>query len=112
MKHNRGRKLIVPNISTTMNYKPDKTLVRALGKAWQWQKLLDEGTLTSAQAIAKKYKMNRVDVSRILRMNWLSPKIKRSILDGTAPRTMNMLMFKKTWPNVWEDQLRFFGFQR
>lgn len=119
-KHNGQRKLISvadgvenseENVRANLRQPNcDKTLLKALAKAWYWQKLLDEGKFSSANAMSKKYRLNCSDVCRIMKMNQLSPRIKRAILDGTQPRTMSVEMFKKTWPDSWEEQSKHFGF--
>jgi hypothetical protein len=90
----------------------DKALLKALAKAWHWQKLLEDGKFSSANALAKKYRLNCSDVCRIMKMNQLSPRIKRAILDGTQPRTMSMEAFKKPWPDDWGKQSKHFGFEQ
>ena len=60
-----GRKRIVApdggEIAPTTKLRPDGTLVKALARAWRWQKLLDDGVYTSvseigdAENISKSY---------------------------------------------------------
>jgi hypothetical protein len=85
-------------------------LLRALTKAWHWQQLIDTGKFKSTRALARKFKVHVADVTRIMRMNLLAPDIQRAILDGTQPRTMNLNMFKKPLPEMWDEQRRHFGF--
>jgi len=63
--HRGGRKRIVApdgsEMVPTSKPQPDGTLVKALARAWRWQKLLDEGLYTSvseigdAESISKSY---------------------------------------------------------
>ena len=57
---------------------PDGTPVKALARAWRWQKLLDEGVseIGAAENISKSY------VSRILRLALLAPEIVEAILEA------------------------------
>jgi len=52
-----GRKRIVApdgsEIVPTSKPQPDGTLVKALARAWRWQKLLDDGVYTSVTEIAE-----------------------------------------------------------
>jgi hypothetical protein len=46
---------------------PDGTLIKALARAWRWQKLLDTGVYISAIEIAEAEGINKSYVSRFLR---------------------------------------------
>ena len=116
IEHNIRRKQIplVRGVEdTSLKHAPNKVLLRALIKAYYWQKLLDQGKkFSTAKCIAKKYRTNIADLSRILQLNLLSPKIKLAILNGTQPKTMNMQSLKKPFPDIWEKQLIHFEFER
>ena len=64
----------------TSKPQPDGTPVKALARAWRWQKLLDEGVseIGAAENVSKSY------VSRILRLALLAPEIVEAILAGTT----------------------------
>jgi hypothetical protein len=51
-----GRKRIVApdgsEIAPTTNSQPDSTLVKALARAWRWQRMLDEGVYATVSKIA------------------------------------------------------------
>jgi hypothetical protein len=53
-----GRKRIVARdgseLAPATRPQPDGTLVKALARAWRWQRLLDEGVYASVSDIAKK----------------------------------------------------------
>jgi hypothetical protein len=88
----------------------NKALIKDLTEAWYWQKLLDDGKFKSTYELAHKLNMNPADVRRRVRMVLLAPDIKRAILDGTQPLTMNTRTFRKSWPDLWTEQRRYFGF--
>lgn len=90
--------------------KQDKTLVTALAKAYYWQNLLDTGHYKSIDDLSRKRKINPSYVSRILRLNQLSPKIKTAILDGTQTRQLSLQDMQTPFPDIWEEQLKHFGF--
>jgi hypothetical protein len=52
-----GRKRIVAadgsELVPSAKPQPDGTLVKALARAWRWQRLLDEGRFTSARELAE-----------------------------------------------------------
>jgi hypothetical protein len=76
-----GRKRIVaPDgraIVPTTRPQHDGTLVKALARAWRWQKLLDEGMYTSVSEIGDTENISKSYVSRILRLALLAPDICR-----------------------------------
>ncbi|MBM3602508.1 MAG: hypothetical protein FJX22_01835 [Alphaproteobacteria bacterium] len=93
MKRHGGRKfiLIPKNVRiTSPQGKPDETMVKALARAWIWQKSLDSGKYTSIEELADKNDINPSYISRMLRLNLLAPDIKEAILNGTQPRTFNL----------------------
>ena len=59
---------------------PDGVLVKALARAWRWQKLLDSGVYGSVAEIAEAEKISKSHVSRILRLALLAPDLVEAIL--------------------------------
>ena len=86
-----GRKRIVaPDGSEIAPTKPqpDGTLVKALARAWRWQKLLDEGVYTSVSEIGDAENISKSYVSRILRLALLAPDVVEAILAGRSDQTL------------------------
>ena len=106
-----GRKRIVApdgsEIAPTTKRQADGTLVKALARAWRWQKLLDDGVYGSVIEIAKSEKLNQSYVSRILRLTLLAPEIVERVLDGRPTAGLAELM--KPFPVEWEKQRRQFS---
>ena len=114
MKRHGGRKfiLIPKNVRITSPLgKPDETMVKALARAWMWQKSLDSGKYTSIEELADKNDINPSYISRMLRLNLLAPDIKEAILNGTQPRTFNLQGMLTPFPESWEEQAKYFGFK-
>src|SRR5918994_12958 len=59
---------------------PDSTVVKALARAWRWQKLLDAGIYTSVSEIGGAERIDKGYVSRILRLALLAPDIVDALL--------------------------------
>jgi hypothetical protein len=115
MKRHGGRKFILIPKNIRINSpqgKPDETMVKALARAWMWQKALDSGKHSSIEELAVKNDINPSYISRMLRLNLLAPDIKQAILDGTQPRTFNLQGMLAPFPESWEEQAKCFGFQR
>jgi hypothetical protein len=105
-----GRKRIVAPDGSELarSSKPqlDGTLVKALARAWRWQRMLDEGVHVSVQEIAEAERINKSYVGRILRLASLAPYIVEQILVGTADQQVMLETLKKGVPAGWEDQRR------
>ena len=54
---------------------PDGTLVKALARAWRWQRMLDEGVYATVSEIGDAENISKSYVSRILRLALLAPDI-------------------------------------
>ncbi len=72
--------------------------------------MIDNGEANGVAAIAKKEGMRTSYVSRLMRLNYLSPKIKTAILNGMQPRTLNLQNLRDSFPIRWEEQEKVFGF--
>ena len=61
---------------------PDGVLIKALARAWRWQRLLDRGVYSSVTQIAEAVKISKSYVSRIVRLALLAPELVEAILSG------------------------------
>ena len=109
-----GRKFIVaPDgvpIQPVKSAAADKTLVKALARAWRWQKLLDDGVHSNIAEIADKERINRSYLSRTIRLALLAPDIVEAILNGTQPQTLRLADLEGPFPIAWAEQRKLFGF--
>jgi hypothetical protein len=109
-----GRKTIVAAdgslVSAVRSKATDSTLVKALARAWRWQKLLDEGVYGSIAEMADKERINRSYLSRTIRLSLLAPDIVEAILNGTQPATLQLADLEQPFPIDWEQQRAALGF--
>jgi hypothetical protein len=108
-----GRKRIVApdgsELALRSKPQPDNTLVKALARAWRWQKLLDEGVYASVSEIGDAENISKSYVSRILRLALLAPDIVDEILAGSTNQTLVLERLERPLPARWEEQRqRFF----
>lgn len=82
----------------------DRTLVRALVRAFRWQRLLDEGEYGTFDELAKAEGVSQSYVSRVLRLTLLAPDIVEAILDGRQLEGMRLEDFLKGFPVEWDGQ--------
>ena len=101
-----GRKRIVApdgnRIVLTSKPQPDNTLVKALARAWRWQRMLDRDEYATVAELADAERISRSYVSRVLRLTLLAPDIVERILDGRP--TAGLVEFLKPFPVEWERQ--------
>jgi hypothetical protein len=103
-----GRKRIVApdgaEIAAIAKPQPDGTLVKALARAWRWQKQLDEGVYATVSEIGKAEGIGSSYISRVLRLTTLAPDITGKILDGGIPLRADLATLMKPFPSEWEKQ--------
>jgi hypothetical protein len=106
----RGRKRILApdgsELTPPTKPQPDGMLVKALARAWRWQKLLDKGVYGSVTEIAEAEKISKSYVSRILRLALLAPDIVEAILGGWADQRVMLERLERPLPVDWEEQWR------
>lgn len=91
----------------------DLPLVRTLGKAFYWERLIESGEVANATELARLFKLEAGWVSEVLRMTLLAPDIVRAILDGRQPRHLNLHAVRgrqNEVPMDWATQRTLFGF--
>ena len=83
-------------------------LVKALARAWRWQKLLDRGVYNSVTEIAAAETISKSYVSRILRLALLAPDIVEAILGGCAYQRAMLGQLERPLPVRWAEQRHLF----
>jgi hypothetical protein len=103
-----GRKRIVApdgsELAPSTKPQPDGTLVKALARAWRWQRLLDEGVYASVSDIGDVENISKSYVSRILRLALLAPDIVDAILTGSTDQGIMLETLKRPLPAGWKEQ--------
>jgi hypothetical protein len=101
------KRIVAPDgseIAPTTKPQPDGTLIKALARAWRWQRMLDEGVYASVSEIGDAEKISKSYVSRILRFALLAPDIVEAILAGTAGHALVLERLERPLPASWEEQ--------
>ena len=93
-------------IVPTSKPQPDGTLVKALARAWRWQRMLEEGRFASVRELAEAERVSLSYTSRILRLTLLAPDIIERILDGCPGPQLAELM--QPLRVAWERQQEWF----
>jgi hypothetical protein len=103
-----GRKRIVApdgsEIAPSTMLEPDGSLVKALVRAWRWQRMLDEGVYTSVSEIGDAENISKSYVSRILRLALLAADVVEGMVAGTADQALVLDRLERQLPTSWEEQ--------
>jgi hypothetical protein len=103
-----GRKCIVaPDgsaIVPSSKPRPDGTLIKALARAWRWQRMLDDGVYASVSEIGDAENISKSYVSRILRLALLAPDITEAILAGRTNQALMLEKLERPLPSSWAEQ--------
>ena len=103
-----GRKRIVApdgsELALATKSRPDGTLIKALARAWRWQRMLDEGVYTSVSEIGDAENISKSYVSRILRLALLAPDIIEAILTGRTDQVLMLEKLQGPLPVSWQEQ--------
>jgi hypothetical protein len=83
---------------------PVSPLVRALGLAHHWQRLLDDGKAMSVQEIADSESIDVSLVRRFLRLTLLAPEVIERLLADTDAKLDPLI--RKPLPHDWQVQRR------
>jgi hypothetical protein len=109
-KRHGGRKVIIApdggDAWEPARTRPDETIIRALGRAHRWKRLLEDGKYRSAGELAEAEKIARSFVNRLLRLTLLAPDIVEAILDGRQPKGMQIEDLAGILPKAWGEQRR------
>jgi hypothetical protein len=103
-----GRKTVVTPVrdsaAAALPTRADPALVKALARAFRYQRLLNEGRYASISEMAKSEKIERGYLGSLLRMTLLAPDIVEAILDGRQPAELGLPGLLAPLPVEWGRQ--------
>jgi hypothetical protein len=102
-----GRKLVfAPDGAPAPPLPPqvDSTLVKAIARAFRWQKMLETGRYATVREIAKAEKINPSYVSRMLRLTFLAPATVEAAVDGRLPPEVTFAVLTEPFAPLWRHQ--------
>lgn len=80
----------------------DTPLMRALGLAHYWQRLLDDQRVASVAEIAQIEGMDVTQVRRVMRLMLLAPKVVERLVG--SPDAVLEKMMRRPWSSCWAGQ--------
>jgi len=99
--------MIVPQGQVTQKKSFDEKLINAFAKAYQWKTIIEdeENDINSLADIARLENISTPHVTKIYRLNFISPRIVEAIVNGTAPRDLRLIdILAKKAPEIWQEQ--------
>jgi len=102
-----GRKTIVTpdgEAYAPTRVRSDPALVKALARAFRWQRMLDEGRYGSISEMARAERIERGFMGRILRLALLAPDLVEAVLNGTQGVELSLPGLLRDMPAVWSEQ--------
>ena len=112
-KKHGGRKYIIAPDAVPEDFKKPaekESLLKAIGQAFEWRAMLEEGKANSMTELAVKAKANHSYIARVMRLTLLAPDIIESILKGKQPKELTLLDIFRSLPADWNEQRQQFGF--
>jgi len=115
IKRRQNRKLLIPPTpdaaAATGGF--DVPMIKTLGKAFYWRRLIDDGTHPTTSDLARALKLEPGWAAEVLRMTMLAPDIVEAIFEGRQPRQLNLHTLRgreDLLPRDWGEQRRLLGF--
>lgn len=106
-----GRKIVVapdgsviPGAARQTTTPSDPALVKALARAFRYQRLLDDGKYRSISEMAAAEKLDRGYLGRLLQLTLLEPAIVQAIIDGRQPAGVTLPVLMDAFPVEWREQ--------
>lgn len=106
IRHWPGRKTVVtPMIDgvAPVTTRADPALVKALARAFRYQRMLDEGRYATITDMAAAEKVDRGYIGRLLKLTLLAPELIEQALNG-GPDPIHPSMIGAKIPLDWDSQ--------
>ena len=107
IRHRPGRKTIVtPMVDgvAPITTRADPALVKALARAFRYQRMLDERRYASITEMANAERLERGYLGSLLRLTLLAPDIVEAILDGRALSDATLHAVLQPTSKIWAEQ--------
>jgi hypothetical protein len=112
IRHRPGRKTIVTPMAdgaAPIVTRADPALVKALARAFRYQRLLDQERYTSITAMAAAERLERGYLGSLLRLTLLAPDVVANVLDGRHAPSVALAALLEPFPLCWRGQSELFG---
>jgi hypothetical protein len=89
---------------TAITTRADPAVVKALARAFRYQRLLGEGKYASITEMAAAEKIERGYLGSLLRLTLLAPEIVQGVLDGRGSANLTLPRLLEPFPTPWRQQ--------
>jgi len=107
IRHRPGRKTVVTPMTdgvTPITTRADPALVKALARAFRYQRMLDQGRYASITELAAAEKIERGYLGGLLRLTLLAPDLVEAILDGRRSSGQGLPQLLEPFAGDWVAQ--------
>jgi hypothetical protein len=84
----------------------DNSLVKALVRAFRWQRMLESGEVTTIGDLADRERIAPSYMTRLMRLTLLAPEIVETILDARQGPEVTLARVLEPFPAAWRLQRR------
>jgi hypothetical protein len=107
-RYSGRRQVVVPQgISANLTSPAAPTALQiALARGHRWMRQVESGKVANLTEIARREKLDRSYVSRMVNLTMLAPDIVAAILDETLPENVSLFDLAVDTPVLWEEQHR------
>jgi len=99
-----GRKEMQLPEGVTHSRRTDKTLVKALARAFRWKKMLESGEFATIAELAEREGIAPSYMTRVLRLTLLAPDIVEAILEEAQGPEVTLARVLEPFPLTWQHQ--------
>lgn len=111
IRHRPGRKTVVtPMVDgvAPVTTRADPALMKALARAFRYQRMLDKGRYASISEMAAAERIERGYLGSLLRLTLLAPDIVKAVLDERPSKELNLKALFQPFPEGWKRQQEIF----
>jgi hypothetical protein len=95
---------VVDGLPTHTTTRADPTLLKALARAFRYQRMLDDGRYASISEMAAAAKLDRGYLGRLLQLTLLAPDIVEAIVEGRQAEGVTLPGLMEPIPVEWSRQ--------
>ena len=104
-----GRKeMVLPPDASAARPRSDNTLIKALGRAFRWKRMMESGQFATTAELAEREGIAVTYMTRVLRLDLLAPNIDEAILDGQQGPDVTLARLLEPFPALWQQHLDHF----
>jgi hypothetical protein len=99
-----GRKEMHLPESVRASHNTDRSLVKALARAFRWKRMLESGEFTTIAELATREGIAPSYMTRVLRLTLLAPDIVEAFLNGSQRPEVALARVLEPFPAEWVGQ--------